>query len=198
VLSFAPSLIKLLTLLLGARRLFIDADGICQIEQKRYIAPAILAFDLYVNILLTSLFVIPLYKRFSRANALIRRVAQRTLIASSVSLTVSTVNILVLTILHGHQAGWLCLASCSLDIVLNALALFWVTTPNRKSAPVSEGLAVATPVIFRHVAIDLDSCRTAPEDHPRNNKLDDARSRTRQPHISLLSATREHTVSGRC
>jgi len=32
----------------------------------------------------------------------------------------------VLTILHGRELGWVCLGSCSADVIINALALFWV------------------------------------------------------------------------
>ncbi|KAJ7242149.1 hypothetical protein B0H12DRAFT_1074338 [Mycena haematopus] len=43
-------------------------------------------------------------------------------------LTRSQVNIGLLTILHGHEFGWFCLASCGIDVVFNAAALFWVTS----------------------------------------------------------------------
>ncbi|KAJ7917225.1 hypothetical protein B0H13DRAFT_2444168 [Mycena leptocephala] len=47
--------------------------------------------------------------------------------AAVMALTTSTVNIAVLTIMKGHQFGWLCLASCGMDVILNAAALYWVT-----------------------------------------------------------------------
>ena len=60
-------------------------------------------------------------------NPRIRLVAVRTLIASVIGLTVSAVNMAVLTALHGQELGWLCLACCSMDVVINVLALFWIT-----------------------------------------------------------------------
>ncbi|KAG6857416.1 hypothetical protein H0H87_004778 [Tephrocybe sp. NHM501043] len=36
-------------------------------------------------------------------------------------------NISVLTALKGHELGWVCLGSCTADVVINALAIFWVT-----------------------------------------------------------------------
>ncbi|KAE9386852.1 hypothetical protein BT96DRAFT_1005672 [Gymnopus androsaceus JB14] len=47
--------------------------------------------------------------------------------ASLIGLTTSTVNIGVLAILQGHELGWICLASCGVDVTLNSYALFWAT-----------------------------------------------------------------------
>ncbi|KAJ6577013.1 hypothetical protein DFH09DRAFT_1311024 [Mycena vulgaris] len=41
--------------------------------------------------------------------------------ASAAALTTST-------LFKGHELGWLCLGSCGADVVLNAAALFWVTS----------------------------------------------------------------------
>ena len=60
-------------------------------------------------------------------NPRIRLVAVRTLVASIISLTVSAVNMAVLTALQGQELGWLCLACCSMDVVINVLALFRIT-----------------------------------------------------------------------
>lgn len=37
--------------------------------------------------------------------------------------------------MHGHQLGWLCLGSCGLDVVINALVLFWVTSGSTGASP---------------------------------------------------------------
>jgi hypothetical protein len=47
--------------------------------------------------------------------------------ASTVALTTSAVNMLILTLMDGRQLGWVCLGACSTDVVVNALVLFWVT-----------------------------------------------------------------------
>ncbi|KAK7062777.1 hypothetical protein VNI00_000266 [Paramarasmius palmivorus] len=47
--------------------------------------------------------------------------------AAGVALTTSTVNVAVLTHLHGEELGWLCLGSCAVDVIVNAVAIFWVT-----------------------------------------------------------------------
>jgi hypothetical protein len=70
-----------------------------------------------------------------------------TLSAAAVALTTSTANVLVLTLQHGKELGWVCLGSCGADVrrlfnlpftltdaglcifqvLCNAVALFWVT-----------------------------------------------------------------------
>ncbi|ELU37562.1 hypothetical protein AG1IA_08426 [Rhizoctonia solani AG-1 IA] len=57
----------------------------------------------------------------------IKKMAMRTLVAAFAALTTSTINIAVLTIMHGQQLGWVCLGSCGADVTVNALVLFWVT-----------------------------------------------------------------------
>jgi hypothetical protein len=80
----------------------------------------------FLNLVLTGLFLWPLV-RTKLVNPLVRRVALRTLIAASVGLTMSTINMAVLTALDGEELSWVCLASCSLDVIANVVALFWVT-----------------------------------------------------------------------
>ncbi|KAF7336471.1 hypothetical protein MSAN_02301300 [Mycena sanguinolenta] len=106
---------------------FRIGDKACVIGLKPTASLPLLAFDLYINLLLTTLFLWPLL-RTNIVNPRLKRVATRTSVASMAALTTSTVNIAVLTILHGRELGWLCLASCGIDVVFNATALFWVTS----------------------------------------------------------------------
>jgi hypothetical protein len=65
--------------------------------------------------------------------------------ASACALTISAVNMAVLTILHGQELGFICLASCSTDVLVNALVLFWLTQPGyAKDERSSAGIADAT------------------------------------------------------
>ncbi|KAG7095797.1 hypothetical protein E1B28_006497 [Marasmius oreades] len=107
-------------------------DGVCVIGLKSYSSIPLLSFDLYINLFLNGLFLWPLF-RSKIVNPRIRSVAIRTLIASSAALTTSLVNIGVLTAAHGQQLGWVCLGSCGTDVILNALAIFWVTNGRRGS-----------------------------------------------------------------
>ncbi|KAJ6598077.1 hypothetical protein DFH09DRAFT_1130925 [Mycena vulgaris] len=106
---------------------FRSGDGACIIGLKFHTTLALLSFDLFINILLTALFLWPLL-RSQFLNVKLRRVAARTLAASIVSLTTSTVNIAILTILGDRELGWLCLGSCGVDVIFNAAAVFWVTS----------------------------------------------------------------------
>lgn len=47
--------------------------------------------------------------------------------SSTVALTTSTTNIVILGVLGGTELGWLCLAACGVDVIVNALSIFWVT-----------------------------------------------------------------------
>ncbi|KAH9847168.1 hypothetical protein C2E23DRAFT_890231 [Lenzites betulinus] len=124
--------------LILSRVSYFREDGSCVIGLTRPASLTLLVYDLFINLLLTSLFVWPLLNRkFDTPR--IRHVAVRTLWAAAVALTTSCINILVLTIMHGKQLGWVCLASCGTDVVVNAIVLSWVT-----SAPRSQGGSVTS------------------------------------------------------
>ncbi|KAJ6517538.1 hypothetical protein C8R47DRAFT_256166 [Mycena vitilis] len=113
-------------LIIGRIGEFRPGDGACLIGVERSASIAVLTYDLFINVLLTSLFLWPLL-RSKHSTARLRRMATRTLVASGAALTTSTINITILTVMRGRQLGWLCLSSCSLDMIFNAAALFWVT-----------------------------------------------------------------------
>jgi hypothetical protein len=116
--------------------------------------------DLAINILLTSLFLWPLWKsNFLSVN--LRRVASRTLMCVSVhyhnhiklinifastisasfcTLMISVTNLTVLTIYHGNELAWICIASCTTDVLVNALVLFWLTRSRHDSDEQSTGV----------------------------------------------------------
>ncbi|KAI8972243.1 hypothetical protein BD414DRAFT_469696 [Trametes punicea] len=116
-------------MILGRVSYFRD-DGSCVIGLTRPASLTLLIYDLFVNVFLTSLFVWPLLRRTFNTPR-IRRVAVRTLWAAAVALTTSCINILVLTIMHGKQLGWVCLASCGTDVVINSAVLCWVTSGSK-------------------------------------------------------------------
>jgi len=106
-------------------------DGACKIGVKRITSLSVLSYDLYINVLLTTLFLWPLLRGRS-LSLRIKRVATRTLLAAGVALTTSTINIAVLAILH-EQLGWVCLGSCGADVLINAIAIYWVTSPTGRT-----------------------------------------------------------------
>lgn len=84
--------------------------------------------------------------------------------ASGIALLTSTVNITVLTVMHGHQLGWLCLGSCGADVcssclscatsqadatqvIVNASSLYWAS--GRKSADSFDERPATTPSMNR-------------------------------------------------
>ncbi|KDQ56345.1 hypothetical protein JAAARDRAFT_59236 [Jaapia argillacea MUCL 33604] len=105
---------------------FFRSDGRCVIGLQHYASVTLLSYDLFINVFLTSLFLWPLlHSRVVKPT--VRRLASRTLLAAVVALVTSSVNMLVLTLMHGQQLGWVCIGSCGTDVILNALILFWVT-----------------------------------------------------------------------
>lgn len=69
----------------------------------------------FVNGVLTGLFLWPVV-RSSVRNTRVWRLALRTLWSALLALTTSCVNILILTLMHGRQLGWVCLGSCGTDV----------------------------------------------------------------------------------
>lgn len=136
--------VVVVVIVLGRVSFFRD-DGACTIGLQPHASATLVAYDLFINIILNGLFLWPLLRnRFM--NPTVKKVASRTLLASVVALTTSTVNMLVLTLMHGRQLGWVCLGSCGTDVVFNALVLFWVTggAGNSSMANVSSGAGPRT------------------------------------------------------
>ncbi|KAK6988110.1 hypothetical protein R3P38DRAFT_3098313 [Favolaschia claudopus] len=123
----------ILAMFFGRIAEFRSGDGQCVIGLHPSASISLLAYDLYVNVLLTSLFCWPIF-RVKFANARLRRLAIQNLIAAAAALSSSAVNIAILTSMNGRELGWVCLASCGADVVFNAIVLFYVTGGNR-SAP---------------------------------------------------------------
>ncbi|KAJ3984920.1 hypothetical protein F5890DRAFT_1227940 [Lentinula detonsa] len=130
----------------GRIHYFREGDGVCIIGLKQYSSLALVAYDLLINIVLTVLFLWPVF-RVNLINPRLKAVATRTLLASAVALTTSTVNMLVLALLKGHENGWVCLGSCGADVIFNALAVFWVTKRRGQSYnyPSSIGQVINNP-----------------------------------------------------
>ncbi|KAJ7346131.1 hypothetical protein DFH08DRAFT_1008026 [Mycena albidolilacea] len=148
----------ILAMFFGRIAEFRSGDGACVIGLKPTASLPLLAYDLYINVLLTSLFLWPLL-RLKNVNPRLRRVATPNLISASMAaLGTSTVNIAILTILHGRELGWLCLGSCGLDVVLNAAALFWVTS----GRPTSSSSEPNSPVGQRQMTPETSARPGAP------------------------------------
>ncbi|KAJ4481988.1 hypothetical protein J3R30DRAFT_3234324, partial [Lentinula aciculospora] len=109
--------------LLSSRRFYFpQSDGVCVFSLEHHATNYIVAYDVYVTILFTALFLWPLLKPLRR-NPFIRQVA----FASIIALTTSTTNGIFFVFLKGHELGWVCVIACSVDVIVNSVVLFWVS-----------------------------------------------------------------------
>jgi len=122
-------------------RFAIYEGGSCRIGMKRVAMIPLIAFDILVNVYLTSLFLIPLralYSYKNDRNSQARTVALRTFIGSCCTLTSSVVNLTVVMVLNG-EPGWICLMCCNIDIFFSILVLHWITSKdNASTLPASQ------------------------------------------------------------
>jgi len=132
----------IVVMLIGRINEFREGDGACVIGLKQTASLPLLSYDLYINVLLTALFLWPLL-RSKLSNNRLRRLAARTFVASAMALTTSTANIALLTVMEGRELGWLCLASCGTDVIFNAAALFWLTAPTGQVSSVNESFSLS-------------------------------------------------------
>ncbi|KAG8741409.1 hypothetical protein FRC11_014845, partial [Ceratobasidium sp. 423] len=107
------------------------SDMICIVGLKPFSSIALLSYDLFTNVFLNAMFLWPLL-RSKLINPRLRAVARRTLVAAVAALATSFTNVAVLMVLK-HELGWVCLGSCSTDVTLNALVIFWLTIPTANS-----------------------------------------------------------------
>jgi len=102
----------------------------------------------------SSLFLYPLYRSHNLTTPL-RRLAKRTLWAALVALVTSATNVAILMVLHGQELGWVCLGSCTADVTINAIALFFVTGSYDDPQPQKPIDTVTTPVVRRRSAMPI-------------------------------------------
>ncbi|KAL9539899.1 hypothetical protein MBANPS3_009996 [Mucor bainieri] len=115
------------------RNIYLEADGKCTIGLQLIASVPLLVYDFILNLYLTWLFMAPLMNigLTSRANwkrSRLYRLARRTLVASVVSLLISFANVLFVVVTKGHQRGLVCLTMCTVDVTINAVTVYWVTT----------------------------------------------------------------------
>ncbi|KIK51399.1 hypothetical protein GYMLUDRAFT_64846 [Collybiopsis luxurians FD-317 M1] len=97
-----------------------ENDGACIIGLKAYTSYVLLSYDLTIIIVLTLMLLWPLV-RAELSNDRLKKLARKTLVACVVALATSSMNVLVMAILKGHERGWLCLGSCSIDVRIERL-----------------------------------------------------------------------------
>ncbi|GAA5854010.1 hypothetical protein JCM9279_003761 [Rhodotorula babjevae] len=125
VVLFVAWLAVAVTMIVGRISHIRRDDGACIIGLRLYATVPMLAVDAITNIYLTTGFCIPVWRS---KNEKARRLAKVSSLAAFASLVTSFANVLVLSILHGHQLSFVCLGSCGLDVVFNSIVCYLVTT----------------------------------------------------------------------
>jgi hypothetical protein len=147
--------LALLGLFIYSRDTHIRDDGECVIGSGNSVTLIILLVDVGLNVLLTSLFLVPLM-RVTHFSPQVRKVAVRNFIASTLCFISSVANLTALAALHGHEVAWLCVTSCTIDITINALIAFWVTRPPSQSE-YSHGTVSPAITWKRHTRGEMDA-----------------------------------------
>ncbi|CUA72596.1 hypothetical protein RSOLAG22IIIB_10157 [Rhizoctonia solani] len=110
-----------------------STDMACIIGLRPFSSIPLLSYDVFTNVFLNAMFLWPLL-RSKLFNSHLRAVARRNLVAAAAALATSITNVAIIMVLK-HELGWVCLGSCTTDVTLNALAIFWVTMPTADSFP---------------------------------------------------------------
>ncbi|KAF9119172.1 hypothetical protein BGW39_000515 [Mortierella sp. 14UC] len=112
-------------------------DGHCMIGLRSTASIPLILYDTFICSWLTALFVRALLSSTSMlqgpTKARLRDVARRTFIGSCFALLLSSANVASLVYFDGNQRGLYCLASCTLDVTLNAIVIHWVTSSAGRS-----------------------------------------------------------------
>ncbi|KAF9161400.1 hypothetical protein DFQ26_004619 [Actinomortierella ambigua] len=110
----------------------IRPNGHCMIGLQKPASLTLILYDIFISSWLTLLFIRPLMSSTSLlqgpSKGKLRDVARRTLLGSIIALVLSSANVFTLVYFNGHERGLICLASCTVDVTLNAITIHWVTS----------------------------------------------------------------------
>ncbi|CAE6443691.1 unnamed protein product [Rhizoctonia solani] len=84
----------------------------------------LIAYDVFLNLFLTGMFVVPLVRAKIRS-VWLRTVAIRSIVATLIALLTTSVNCAVSNVLDGSEAIWICLGGCAVDIAIGSVVLYW-------------------------------------------------------------------------
>ncbi|KAL5634148.1 hypothetical protein ACGC1H_006095 [Rhizoctonia solani] len=99
-------------------------SGHCVIGISHPSSIFVITYDIFINLFLTGMFVVPLVRARIRS-AWLRTVAIRSTIATLIALLTTSVNCAVVYVLGGREAIWICLGGCAVDIAIGSVALYW-------------------------------------------------------------------------
>ncbi|KAI9239267.1 MAG: hypothetical protein BYD32DRAFT_366471 [Podila humilis] len=132
--AFMTPYIAVVCLMIIYRNSDVDMAGTgeCVIGLQRPGALPLILYDIVMSSWLTFLFIRPLMSSTSLlqgpSKGKLRDVARRTLMGSLIALLTSSANIFTLVYFNGKERGLICLASCTVDVTLNAITIHWVTS----------------------------------------------------------------------
>ncbi|KAI8360517.1 hypothetical protein B0O80DRAFT_372002, partial [Mortierella sp. GBAus27b] len=110
----------------------VTDDGMCHIGLFKTASVPFIVYDILISCWLTALFLKALLSSTSLlqgpTKSKLRNVARRTLLGSFLALVLSCANISTLVYFEGRERGLMCLATCTIDVTLNAIAIHWVTS----------------------------------------------------------------------
>ncbi|KAF9115608.1 hypothetical protein BGX27_007187 [Mortierella sp. AM989] len=117
----------------------VKENGECRIGLLPPASVTLILYDIFISSWLTTLFIRPLMSSNSQlqgpSKGKLRDVARRTLMGSLIALVLSTANVFTLVLFEGQERGLICLASCTVDVTLNAMSVHWVTSRGGGRAP---------------------------------------------------------------
>ncbi|KAI5475835.1 hypothetical protein MNV49_000799 [Pseudohyphozyma bogoriensis] len=111
---------------------WIREDGACMLylaDEGTYLGFAV---DITIDLYLSLLFAIPLY-RGEWSNPELRWLAIKSILCTIVGMASTATNAFILTRLHGKELSWVCMASCVLDTLMNSTNLFIITSSESDS-----------------------------------------------------------------
>jgi hypothetical protein len=129
--------IAIFVLMLIYHNVYIAEDGtyFCFLHLRMEASLPLVIYDFLITTYYTLVFIKMLIwpsqnmtNNAPSAQTSLRYVAKRNLVAAVVALLVSSANIVILIALDGVERGLVCLTSCTLDVTLNAGAIFWVSS----------------------------------------------------------------------
>ncbi|KAG0005328.1 hypothetical protein BGZ80_011330 [Entomortierella chlamydospora] len=130
LILLAPYL-GIICLMLVYRVSNLQGNGECKIGLLPPASVTLILYDVFISSWLTILFIRPLMSPTSQlqgpSKGKLRDVARRTLMGSLIALVLSTANVFTLVLFRGQERGLICLASCTVDVTLNAITVHWVT-----------------------------------------------------------------------
>ncbi|KAF9328335.1 hypothetical protein BG006_008469 [Podila minutissima] len=130
--AFMTPYIAVVCLMVIYRNSEVEDSGKCVIGLKKQGALPLILYDIVMSSWLTFLFIRPLMSSTSLlqgpSKGKLRDVARRTLMGSVIALITSSANIFTLVYFDGRERGLICLASCTVDVTLNAITIHWVTS----------------------------------------------------------------------